>query len=126
MAQQKKQVITTGNGFTEPILAGNVPTAEGLKQSRPSTSVGVETTKTVTVTEGLSQLQTLAVDLRGLNCEVSILAKGQMVYFIAKVPASIGILSMGGGHILAKGLPVSESMVKSSHNTAVQEPHIPK
>jgi hypothetical protein len=109
MVHSKKQDITIGSGFTRPILAGNDHTAESSKPSRPSTSIGVVTTKTVSVPEALSQIQTLAVDLRALGCEVSILAKGRMVYFIAKVPASIGTLSMGGGHILANGLPVSDA-----------------
>ena len=109
MANSKKQDTNTGSGFTKaPILAGaSALTAGELKQSQPLTSIGAGNTKPVSILEALSLLQTLGLDLRGLNCEVSILAKGQMVYFVAKVPASIGQMAMSNGHITANNTPVS-------------------
>ena len=109
MAHSKKQDTNIGSGFTKtPILATEKDhTAGVLKPSQPLTSIGAGSTKPVSILEALSLLQTLGLDLRGLSCEVSILAKGQMVYFIAKMPASIGILGMSEGHITANNTPVS-------------------
>lgn len=108
MANSKKQGIIIGNGDTKtPILASEKdPTAEGLKQSQPLTSIGAGSTKPVSVPEALSLIQTLCVDLRAMNCQVSILAKGKMAYIIVKAPASIGELTFDGGHIRIDGVPV--------------------
>lgn len=112
MAKQKKQVIDTGNGLIKkPILAsGKENTAEGLKQSQKSTSIGGGNTKPLSIREALSLLQTLCLDLRGLKCEVAILAKTNRLYIIVSTPASIGELGTKNGHITINELPVSEKM----------------
>ena len=107
MAKQKKQVITTGNGSTKPILAeGKDPTAEQLQQFPASTSIGEGSTKPVSIQEALSLLQTLCFDLRSMGSQVSILAKGKRLYIILEAPASIATLQMVDGHIEANGKPV--------------------
>lgn len=107
MAKQKKQVITTGNGSTKPILAeGKDHTAEQLQPSQPSTSIGEGSTKPVSIQEALSLLQTLCFDLRSMGSQVSILAKGRRLYIILEAPASIATLQMVDGHIEANGKPV--------------------
>lgn len=107
MAKQKKQVITTGNGSTKPILAeGNGLTAGQLQPSQPSTSIGVGSTKPVSAQEALSLLQTICFDLRAMGAQVSILAKGKRLYIILEAPASIATLQMVDGHIEANGKPV--------------------
>ena len=107
MAKQKKQVITTGNGSTKPILAeGKDHTAEQLQPSPASTSIGEGSTKPVSIQEALSLLQTLCFDLRSMGSQVSILAKGRRLYIILEAPASIATLQMVDGHIEANGKPV--------------------
>ena len=107
MAKQKKQVITTGNGSTKPILAqGKDHTAEQSQQSPASTSIGEGSTKPVSIQEALSLLQTLCFDLRSMGSQVSILAKGKRLYIILEAPASIATLQMVDGHIEANGKPV--------------------
>lgn len=109
MAHSKRQDITIGNGSTKPILAqGNAPTVGRSKPYPASTSIGEGSTKPVSIPEALSLLQTLCLDLRSMGCEVSILARGQMMYMITKIPASIGMLEKSDtGHILLDGVPVS-------------------
>lgn len=108
MAHSKKQNITIGNGSTKtPILASeNAPTVGGLKPSQPLTSIGEGSTKPVSIPEALSLLQTLCFDLRGLGCEMAILARGNRLYVIGAIPASIGTLAMDEGHIELNGKPV--------------------
>ena len=107
MAKQKKQVITTGNGSTKPILAeGKDLTEARLQQSPASTSIGEGSTKPVSIQEALSLLQTLCFDLRSMGSQVSILAKGKRLYIILEAPASIATLQMVDGHIEANGKPV--------------------
>ena len=107
MAKQKKQVITTGNGSTKPILAqGKDLTAAQLQQFPASTSIGEGSTKPVSIQEALSLLQTLCFDLRSMGSQVSILAKGKRLYIILEAPASIATLQMVDGHIEANGKPV--------------------
>ena len=109
MANSKKQDTNTGNGRTKtPILASEKdPTAEQSKPSQPRTSIGEGSTKPVSIPEALSLLQTLCLDLRSMDCEVAILAKGNRVYVIGAIPASIGNLKMSDtGHILLNGKPV--------------------
>ena len=107
MAKQKKQVTTTGNGSTKPILAeGKDPTVGQSQQSPASTSIGEGSTKPVSIQEALSLLQTLCFDLRSMGSQVSILAKGKRLYIILEAPASIATLQMVDGHIEANGKPV--------------------
>jgi hypothetical protein len=108
MAHSKKQGIDTGNGSTKtPILASvSVPMAGALKQSPPLTSIAEGSTKPVSVTEALSLLQTLCLDLRSLGCETAILARKNRLYIISNIPASIGKIAMDEGHITIDGLPV--------------------
>lgn len=108
MAHSKKQNITIGNGSTKtPILANaNAPTGAGLRPSQPLTSIGEGSTKPVSLLEALSLLQTLCFDLRGLGCEVAILARGNRLYIIGAIPASSGILTMDEDHIKLNGKPV--------------------
>ena len=107
MAKPRKQVITTGNGSTKPILAqGKDPTAEQSQPSQPLTSIGVESMKPVSIPEALSLLQTLCLDLRALGCEMAILARNNRLYIIGAIPASIGKLAMDEGHITINGFPV--------------------
>ena len=109
MAKPRKQDTTTGNGFTKtPILAsGHDPTEAQLPPSQRPTSIGEGSTKPVSITEALSLLQTLCLDLRSLDCHTAILAKDRRAYIILEVPASIGDLSMKDGHIALDGVPVS-------------------
>lgn len=109
MANSKRQDTNTGNGHTKtPILASEKDhTGEQLKPSQPRTSIGEGSTKPVSIPEALSLLQTLCLDLRSLDCEVAILAKGNRLYMIGAIPASIGSLKMSDtGHILLNGKPV--------------------
>lgn len=109
MEQPKRQDTTTGNGHTKtPILAsGADPTAGKSKPSHKPTSIGAGSTKPVTLTEALSLLQTLCLDLRSLNCEVMILAKDNRFYIVGAIPASIGKMTIKNGHIAINDVPVS-------------------
>jgi len=108
MAHSKKQNITIGNGSTKtPLLASEKDlTAGGLQPSQPLTSIGEGSTKPVSLPEALSLLQTLCFDLRGLGCEMAILARGNRLYIIGAIPASSGILTMDEGHIHLNDKPV--------------------
>jgi hypothetical protein len=109
MARGKKQDIYTGNGDGQaPILADGQSTAAQSKPSQASTKNGAGSTKPVSVTEGLSLLQTLSLDLRSLDCHTAILAQGRRAYVIIEIPASIGNLTMKNGHIYLGELPVSD------------------
>ena len=108
MAHSKKQNITIGNGSTKtPILASeNALTVELSQPSQPLTSIAEGSTKPVSITEALSLLQTLCLDLRSLGCKTAILARKNRLYIISDIPASIGKLDMKDGHITINGLPV--------------------
>lgn len=108
MAKRKKQDGITGSGHIKtPILAqGKDPTEAQSKPSLPLTSIGDLSTKPRSVAEGLSLLQTNCFDLRSLDCEVSILARGRRIYIIAAIPPDTGKLEMEDGHITIAGKPV--------------------
>lgn len=108
MAHSKKQDITIGNGATPSLIlaSGNVPTADVSKQSQTSTSIASGSTKPVSIAEALSLLQTLCLDLRGLGCKPILAARKNCVYIIVQMPASIGEMSMGNGHIQIDNKPV--------------------
>lgn len=108
MAHSKRQNISIGNGSTKtPILAsGKDPTAAHLQPSPASTSIESGSTKPLSIAEALSLLQTLCFDLRSMECEISILARGNRLYMIAQVPTSIGQMATEDGHIILNGRPV--------------------
>jgi hypothetical protein len=108
MAHSKKQNTSIGNGHTKtPILASEKDhTAGQLQPSQVFTSIESGSTKPLSIAEALSLLQTLCFDLRSMGCEVSILARNNMIYLIGKTPASIGQLATKDGHILINGRPV--------------------
>ena len=110
MARQKRPDTIIGNGDGKaPILASEKPSTEAQsKPSLKSTSIAAGSTKPVSVTEGLSLLQTLSLDLRSLDCHTAILARGRRAYVIIEIPASIGNLSQKGGHIYLEDVPVSD------------------
>ena len=108
MAHSKKLDTNTGNGSIKtPILAnGNDLTVEKSKPSQTSTSIGAGSTKPVSLPEALSLLQTLCLDLRSMNCETSILARGRTMYITVRIDT--GELGKSDtGHILLNGVPVS-------------------
>ena len=109
MAQPKRQDTTIGNGSTAtPILArGKDHTEVQSKPSQQPTSIGVGSTKPVSIPEALSLLQTLCLDLRSLGCETSILARNGRVYVISSIPSDTGEVGMSDtGPILLDKKPV--------------------
>ncbi len=109
MESPEKQEITTGSSATPtPILASeNVPTAEQSEPSLMPTSTEFPSTKPLSLPEALSLLQTNCFDLRLLQCEVAILARGKRLYVIVNLPDSIrGDLAVSDGHITIDGKPV--------------------
>lgn len=109
MESLEKPGTTTGSSVTPtPILASeSVPMAEHLELSQPVTSIALGSTKPLSLLEVLSLLQTNCFDLRSMNCEVAILARGKRLYVIAELPASIkDDLAVLDGHITLGGKPV--------------------
>ena len=110
MANGNEQDTTTGSTAGKRlILASEKQSTEAeSKPSRKPTSTAEGSTKPVSVTEALSLLQTLCLDLQSLDCKTAILARGNAVYFYVLTPASIGSMTFEGGHIRADGVPVSD------------------
>lgn len=109
MESPEKPDITTGNSATPiPILASeNGPTVEQLAPSQLATSIASYSIKPLSLLEVLSLLQTNCFDLRSMNCEVAILARGKRLYVIAELPTSIkDDLAVLDGHITLGGKPV--------------------
>ena len=108
MAHSKKRGITTGNGDGKSPIQAGVPQNTEAKSlpSQTLTSIGEGSTKPVSLPEALSLLQTNCFDLRSMDCEVSILARGRRIYIIAAVPPGTGKLEMEDGHITIAGKPV--------------------
>lgn len=109
MESLEKPGITTGSSATPtPILASESdPTVERLAPSQPVTSIVSHSTKPLSLLEVLSLLQTNCFDLRSMNCEVAILARGKRLYVIVNLPTSIGgDLAVSDGHITLDGKPV--------------------
>lgn len=109
MEKPKKQGITTGDGHSKtPILAReNAPMEGQSPQSQTSTSIAEGSTKPLSVSEALSLLQSICLDLRELQCPTSILTVNNAIYIRIKMPVSIEALAIKDGHIWLDGLPVS-------------------
>ena len=108
MEHTKEPDTTTGNGDGKTPILASAPqnTAVKSKPSRTPTSIGVGSTKPVSLPEALSLLQTICFDLRSLGCDVSILARNRRIYIITAVPTDTGNVEIEDGHITIAGKPV--------------------
>lgn len=110
MAQRKKQETTIGNTAGKaPILANEKPSTGGqLTPFPPDTGKEPSGTKPMSVAESLSLWQTACSDLQLYGFKTAILARDNRIFFLMVPPASIGKMTINGGHLCIDGLPVSD------------------
>ena len=110
MARSKRQETTIGNTAGKaPILASEKPSTEGeSRQSQPDTGKGQSGTKPMSVAEALSLWQTSCSDLQSFGFKTAILARENRIFVILAAPASIGNVTVQGGHVKIDGVPVSD------------------